>query len=64
MRRFTVIFTITDGLRRLRTFYLAMLQTSTSAESILKPPTTQPWGRRSVWLPDCNVINFSAPATP
>ncbi|KAB8139805.1 VOC family protein [Chloroflexia bacterium SDU3-3] len=30
---------------------------------ILKPPTTQPWGRRSVWLrdPDGNIINFSAP---
>lgn len=31
---------------------------------ILKPPTTQPWGRRSVWLrdPDGNIINLSAPA--
>ncbi|KOG31338.1 VOC family protein [Streptomyces resistomycificus] len=27
---------------------------------ILKPPTTQPWGRRSVWLrdPDGNIINL------
>lgn len=27
---------------------------------IVKPPTTQPWGRRSVWFrdPDGNVINF------
>ncbi|WP_406442515.1 VOC family protein [Streptomyces sp. NBC_00631] len=26
---------------------------------ILKPPTTQPWGRRSVWLrdPDGNIVN-------
>ncbi|MGW0828878.1 VOC family protein [Streptomyces prunicolor] len=27
---------------------------------ILKPPTTQPWGRRSVWLrdPDGNIVNL------
>ena len=27
---------------------------------IVKPPTTQPWGRRSVWFrdPDGNIINF------
>jgi len=27
---------------------------------IVKPPTTQPWGRRSVWArdPDGNLINF------
>ncbi|WP_369264125.1 VOC family protein [Streptomyces sp. R35] len=27
---------------------------------ILKPPTTQPWGRRSMWLrdPDGNIVNF------
>ena len=27
---------------------------------IVKPPTTQPWGRRSVWFrdPDRNIINF------
>jgi catechol 2,3-dioxygenase-like lactoylglutathione lyase family enzyme len=27
---------------------------------ILKPPTTQPWGRRSVWLrdPDGNMVNL------
>jgi catechol 2,3-dioxygenase-like lactoylglutathione lyase family enzyme len=29
---------------------------------IVKPPTTQPWGVRSVWFrdPDGNVINFYA----
>ena len=28
----------------------------------VKPPTTQPWGRRSVWFrdPDGNIINFFA----
>lgn len=27
---------------------------------VVKPPTTQPWGRRSVWLrdPDGNIINL------
>ena len=27
---------------------------------VLKPPTTQPWGRRSVWLrdPDGNIVNL------
>jgi len=27
---------------------------------IVKPPTTQPWGRRSVWFcdPDGNIVNF------
>ena len=31
---------------------------------IVKPPTTQPWGIRSVWFrdPDGNLINFNAPA--
>jgi catechol 2,3-dioxygenase-like lactoylglutathione lyase family enzyme len=31
--------------------------------TIVKPPTTQPWGRRSVWFrdPDGNVVNFNAP---
>ena len=31
--------------------------------SIVKPPTTQPWGLRSVWFrdPDGNIINFFAP---
>ena len=26
----------------------------------LKPPTTQPWGRRSTWFrdPDNNIVNF------
>ena len=30
---------------------------------IVKPPTTQSWGRRSVWFrdPDGNIINFNAP---
>ena len=30
--------------------------------SFVKPPTTQPWGRRSVWFrdPDGNIINFYA----
>jgi catechol 2,3-dioxygenase-like lactoylglutathione lyase family enzyme len=30
---------------------------------IVKPPTTQTWGRRSVWIrdPDGNVVNFYAP---
>jgi len=29
---------------------------------IVKPPTTQSWGRRSVWFrdPDGNIINFYA----
>jgi catechol 2,3-dioxygenase-like lactoylglutathione lyase family enzyme len=29
---------------------------------IVKPPTTQPWGLRSVWLrdPDGNLVNFFA----
>ena len=28
----------------------------------VKPPTTQPWGRRSVWFrdPDGNIVNFNA----
>ncbi|MGW0420296.1 VOC family protein [Streptomyces sp. NPDC003015] len=27
---------------------------------VLKPPTSQPWGRRSVWLrdPDGNIVNL------
>jgi catechol 2,3-dioxygenase-like lactoylglutathione lyase family enzyme len=31
---------------------------------VVKPPTTQPWGLRSVWFrdPDGNLINFFAPA--
>ena len=33
---------------------------------IVKPPTTQPWGRRSVWFrdPDLNIVNFYANVTP
>ncbi len=32
---------------------------------IVKPPTTQPWGIRSVWFrdPDGNVVNFCAPVS-
>jgi catechol 2,3-dioxygenase-like lactoylglutathione lyase family enzyme len=31
--------------------------------TFVKPPTTQAWGRRSVWFrdPDGNVVNFYAP---
>ena len=31
-----------------------------SGTRILKPPTTQPWGRRSLWLrdPDGNIVNL------
>jgi catechol 2,3-dioxygenase-like lactoylglutathione lyase family enzyme len=30
--------------------------------AFVKPPTTQPWGRRSVWFrdPDGNIVNFYA----
>lgn len=30
--------------------------------SIVKPPTTQPWGIRSVWIqdPDGNIVNLNA----
>ena len=33
---------------------------------IVKPPTTQTWGRRSVWFrdPDGNMINFFASVNP
>ena len=33
--------------------------------TIVKPPTTQTWGRRSVWFrdPDGNLINFFAKVT-
>ena len=33
---------------------------------IVKPPTTQPWGRRSVWFrdPDGNIVNFYASVAP
>jgi uncharacterized glyoxalase superfamily protein PhnB len=33
---------------------------------IVKPPTTQPWGRRSVWVrdPDGNILNFYASVPP
>ena len=32
--------------------------------TIVKPPTTQPWGLRSVWFrdPDGNIVNFFAAA--
>jgi catechol 2,3-dioxygenase-like lactoylglutathione lyase family enzyme len=34
------------------------------AVPIVKPPTTQTWGRRSVWFrdPDGNLVNFYMPA--
>ena len=33
---------------------------------IVKAPTTQPWGRRSVWFrdPDGNIVNFYANVAP
>lgn len=33
---------------------------------VVKPPTTQPWGRRSVWVrdPDGNIVNFYANVPP
>jgi catechol 2,3-dioxygenase-like lactoylglutathione lyase family enzyme len=33
---------------------------------VVKPPTTQPWGRRSVWVrdPDGNIVNFYANVLP
>lgn len=33
---------------------------------IVKPPTTQPWGRRSVWFrdPDGNIVNLNASVPP
>jgi catechol 2,3-dioxygenase-like lactoylglutathione lyase family enzyme len=33
---------------------------------VVKPPTTQPWGRRSMWIrdPDGNIVNLFAPVTP
>ncbi|MEU9450368.1 VOC family protein [Streptomyces sp. NPDC048277] len=33
---------------------------------VLKPPTTQAWGRRSVWLrdPDGNIVNLYQDARP
>jgi catechol 2,3-dioxygenase-like lactoylglutathione lyase family enzyme len=34
--------------------------------TIVKPPTTQSWGLRSVWFrdPDGNIVNFYARVTP
>jgi uncharacterized glyoxalase superfamily protein PhnB len=34
--------------------------------AIVKPPTTQSWGRRSVWFrdPDGNIVNFYANTAP
>ncbi|MCP2323348.1 catechol 2,3-dioxygenase-like lactoylglutathione lyase family enzyme [Hamadaea flava] len=36
-----------------------------AAIPIVKPPTTQPWGRRSVWLrdPDGNIVNLYRPTS-
>jgi predicted enzyme related to lactoylglutathione lyase/ketosteroid isomerase-like protein len=33
---------------------------------VVKPPTTQPWGRRSLWLrdPDGNIVNLFQPVRP
>jgi uncharacterized glyoxalase superfamily protein PhnB len=33
---------------------------------VVKPPTTQPWGRRSVWVrdPDGNIVNLFQPIPP
>ncbi len=33
---------------------------------VVKPPTTQPWGRRSLWLrdPDGNIVNLFQPVPP
>jgi uncharacterized glyoxalase superfamily protein PhnB len=33
---------------------------------VVKPPTTQPWGRRSLWLrdPDGNIVNLFQPIPP
>ena len=50
---FTLEFRITDvGARHERLL--------AQGAEILKPPTTQPWGRRSVWLrdPDGNLVNL------
>jgi catechol 2,3-dioxygenase-like lactoylglutathione lyase family enzyme len=36
------------------------------AVPIVKPPTTQPWGLRSVWFrdPDGNIVNYYARVAP
>lgn len=38
---------------------------STRNVPIVKPPTTQPWGRKSVWAqdPDGNIVNFYKPTS-
>lgn len=38
----------------------------TGSCSVVKPPTTQPWGRRSLWLrdPDGNIVNLFQPIPP
>jgi catechol 2,3-dioxygenase-like lactoylglutathione lyase family enzyme len=38
----------------------------TVVKTWVKPPTTQPWGTRSVYFrdPDGNLVNFYAPPTP
>jgi predicted ester cyclase/predicted enzyme related to lactoylglutathione lyase len=37
-----------------------------SGALLVKPPTTQPWGRRSVWFrdPDGTIVNFYSPVPP
>jgi catechol 2,3-dioxygenase-like lactoylglutathione lyase family enzyme len=50
---FTLEFEVTDVDER----HKALLARGVD---IVKPPTTQPWGRRSVWLrdPDGNIVNL------
>ncbi|MEV3912536.1 VOC family protein [Streptomyces canus] len=50
---FTVEFRVTDVDARHE-------RLAAQGVEILKPPTTQPWGRRSLWLrdPDGNIVNL------
>jgi uncharacterized glyoxalase superfamily protein PhnB len=50
---FTVEFRVTDVDARHE-------RLAAQGVEVLKPPTTQPWGRRSVWLrdPDGNIVNL------
>jgi catechol 2,3-dioxygenase-like lactoylglutathione lyase family enzyme len=64
MRRFNGICVITSDVRRLSDFYRSVLEVEPEGdETFVKRPTTQPWGRRSIWFrdPDGNVVNFNAP---
>jgi len=51
--RFTIEFSVDDVDARYQRLVAAGV-------TIAKPPTTQPWGRRSVWIrdPDGNIVNF------